>query len=167
MRKILVTTVLALAVAPAAGAADSTTDRTNAAKLCKSLKTASGSAENFRSAIDALTTAKVTAKNAYGKCVSLHTADEAKERSAAQKAAKAACKAQKPKGKGNASAYGKCVSEAAKAHKAEADRNDTDKVKAAKICKDPAEKAKFSSFAKCVSTTAKKLAAERKAAQQR
>lgn len=161
-RKLIVAAALIAAAVPTAQAAAATeTDAKNAAKHCKALKTAAGSAENFRSAIDALTTAKVTTKNAYGKCVSIHTKDEEAERAKARKAAKEACKDEPKKG----GAYGKCVAAAAKAKKAEADDNDADKVNAAKFCRTNAEeRAKYKNFGQCVSTNAKKAAAERKAA---
>ena len=74
-------------------------------------------------------------------------------------------------------AHGKCVSEKAKAKKAEADAEDEaqedDRVNAAKTCKaaKQGDAAKFAAdfgskrnaFGKCVSQTAKRLAAERKA----
>ena len=85
------------------------------------------------------------------------------------------CRAVKTPGSKNA--FGKCVSEKAKAKKAAADKEDEaqedDKINAAKTCK-AAKKAdaeqfgedcgtKKNAFGKCVSTTAKELAAERKA----
>ena len=78
---------------------------------------------------------------------------------------------------GSKNAFGKCVSEKAKAKKAAADKEDKaqgkDRVNAAQTCKaakqDDADKfatdfgAKKNAFGKCVSKTAKELAAERKA----
>ena len=122
---------------------------------------------------------KVTAKNAYGKCVSFYAKDEAKERSSAQKQAVAGCKAERDAavtdeqkaafaakyGAKNAnSAYGKCVSSKAKAQKAEADAADQARVNAARACKtergstdasEAAFDAKYRTFGKCVSEKAK------------
>ena len=78
---------------------------------------------------------------------------------------------------GSKNAFGKCVSEKAKAKKAAADKEDEaqedDKINAAQTCKaakkDNEEQfgedwgTKRNAFGKCVSATAKKLAAERKA----
>ena len=182
MRKSLaVLTITAFAVpATAAGAQEPTaTDSKNAAKLCKQMRTAAGSPDAFRSVVDALVTGKVTEKNAYGKCVSFHARDEAKERTSAQRQAVAACKAERDAAttkeakdafaakygaKNAASAYGKCVSTTAKARKADADEADTDRVNAAKACKtergttDATRKAfdaKYRNFGACVSKKAR------------
>lgn len=186
--------VAALAPTTASAADPSPSDFKNAAKFCKALKSSSGSAANFRSAIDAVTTAKVTERNAYGKCVSFYAKQTASEDAAQEKAAKTNaakdCKAERTanpaafatkygSGKNGRNAYGKCVSQKAKAKKAEADREDNaqeqDRVNAAKTCK--AERAlnptafavKYgtndndkNAFGKCVSTTAKKNAADRR-----
>ena len=183
MKKLLTAVTLGALLVPAGAAQAGTTptpqDSKNAAKFCKSLKTSSGSAENFRSAVDALVTGKVTTKNAYGKCVSFYAKDEAKERSSAQKQAVADCKAEREAAvtdeqkaafaakygaKNNASAYGKCVSSKAKAQKAESDENDQEKVNAAKACKtergttpesQQAFAQKYRNFGKCVSEKAR------------
>jgi hypothetical protein len=182
MKKLLILTTLALFVpagAAQAGTTPTPTDSKNAAKFCKSLKTSSGSADNFRSAVDALVTGKVTTKNAYGKCVSFYAKDEAKERSSAQKQAVKDCQAEREAAvtdeqkaafaakygaKNNASAYGKCVSSKAKAQKAESDENDQEKVNAAKACKTErgttteskqAFATKYRNFGKCVSEKAR------------
>jgi len=177
MRKFALAAGLALAVAPAvANAADSTpttTDKQNAAKECKALRTSSGT--NFTQLVDSMTSQKVTAKNAYGKCVSIKAKDEAQETTNAQKQAKSDCKAQREAAttdeqkaafatkygaNNSSSAYGKCVSKTAKAKKADADQQDSDRVNAAKACKTErkTDAVKFdkdySSFGKCVSKKA-------------
>ena len=154
MKKLLTAVTLGALLVSAgaaqAGTAPTPTDSKNAAKFCKSMKSSSGSAENFRSAVDKLVTGKVTEKNAYGKCVSYYAKDEAKERSSAQKQAVAECKAEREaavtpeqqaafaaeyQAKNTSSAYGKCVSSKAKAKKAESDENDQKRINAAKACK--------------------------------
>jgi hypothetical protein len=192
MRKLLLAcAVSAVAIAPAAAlAADpAPSDFKNAAKYCKALKAASGS--NFASMFG-------TKKNAYGKCVSSTAKKRANEDAAQEKAAKTnaakECKAEREDagfaaahggktfeqfyGTGSGkNAYGKCVSQKARQHKAEADDEDKaeqkDRVNAAKTCKaakksDPDQFAedygtRRNAFGKCVSRTAKQLAAERKA----
>ena len=191
MRTLFATfAVLATAIAPvAASAADpAPSDFKNAAKYCKALKKASGS--SFASMFG-------TKKNAYGKCVSStakkRAAEDAKQAKAAKTNAAKECKAEREDagfaaahggetfeqfyGTGNGrNAYGKCVSQKAKQHKAAADREDkaeeADRVNAAKRCKtakkdDPDQFAedygtRRNAFGKCVSRTAKQLAAERK-----
>jgi hypothetical protein len=172
---------LALVAAPAAQAqTPTTTDRDNAAKQCKALRTAAGSAEAFRSTVATTTKAKkVTLSNAYGKCVSFYAKDEAQERTTARNAAQQACKAERDAAttkeaqaafaakygaKNTASAYGKCVSSAAKAKKADADEQDAKRVNAAKACKTErgttdatraAFDAKYRTFGSCVSQRAR------------
>jgi len=186
MRKSLAVLALtAFAAAPTAVAGAQTPspdDSKNAAKYCKQLRTSSGSADAFRSAVDAVVTGKVTKKNAYGKCVSFYARDEAKESSDAQKQAVAACKAERAAAttdeakaafqakygaKNVNSAYGKCVSTTAKAKKDEADEADTDRVNAAKACRtergttEDAQKAfdaKYRNFGACVSQKAREAA---------
>src|SRR3954467_13522483 len=75
MKKILTVacaTGMAVAVAGTAVAdTPTTTEKSNAAKYCKALRTSSGSPEAFAAAVKAVVGAKkVTVKNAYGKCVS-------------------------------------------------------------------------------------------------
>lgn len=183
MKKLLTALTLGALLVPAgaaqAGTTPTPTDSKNAAKFCKQLRTSSGSAANFTSAVDAVVTGKVTEKNAYGKCVSFYAKDEAKERSSAQKQAVAGCKAEREAAvteeqkaafaakygaRNDASAYGKCVSQNAKAQKAESDENDQERVNAAKACKTErgtttesqrAFAAKYRNFGKCVSAKAR------------
>jgi hypothetical protein len=181
--KTLLSLIAAGALLGSAGVAQAQTptpqDSKNASKFCKQLRTSSGSAENFRSAVDAVVTGTVTAKNAHGKCVSFYAKDEAKERSSAQKQAVADCKAEREAAvtdeqkaafaakygaKNTSSAYGKCVSSKAKAKKAESDENDQERVNAAKTCKtergttDESREAfakKYKNFGACVSKIAR------------
>jgi hypothetical protein len=111
--------------------------------------------------------------------VSFYAQDEAKETRVAKTQANAACKAERDAAmtpeartafaakygaKNENSAYGKCVSQTAKAKKDDADKADTAKVNAAKACKtergttDESKKAfstKYRNFGQCVSTQAK------------
>lgn len=195
MKKLITLCAISVAaLAPTtAAAADppSPANFKNAAKFCKALKSFSGSAANFRSAVDALTTAKVTEKNAYGKCVSFYakqaSSEDAKQEQAAKTNAAKQCKAERTAGpaafaqrygtnKNGHNAYGKCVSQKAQANKAEADKEDEaqeqDSLNAAKTCKaaKKADPAKFASdygskrnaYGKCVSKTAKERAAARR-----
>ena len=178
--------VAALVPATASAVTPSPADSKNAAKFCKALKVSSGSAANFRSAVDAVTTAKVTESNAYGKCVSFYAkqanSEAAKQEKAAKTNAAKQCKAERAadpaafstkygSGKNAKNAYGKCVSQKAKANKAKADKEDKaeeqDRVNAAKTCKaakaaTPAAFSQPSAFGKCVSKTAKERAEARK-----
>jgi hypothetical protein len=125
---------------------------------------------------------KVTAKNAYGKCVSSktkeNTTETAKAEQQAHKNAAKTCKAQQssdPTGFAaqwgtKKNAYGKCVSATAKKQEQQAaeqeQAEDTNTVNAAKTCKAQRKNdaAGFASqwgtrrnaFGKCVSSTAKK-----------
>ena len=182
MKKLLTLVAVGALVAPATAAQAQTPtsqDSKNAAKFCKQLRTSSGSAESFRSAVDAVVSGKVTTKNAYGKCVSHYAKDEAKERTSAQKQAVADCKAEREAAvteeqkaafatkygaKNTSSAYGKCVSQKAKTNKTEADEQDQERVNAAKECKTErgtttesreAFAEKYANFGKCVSQKAR------------
>ena len=177
---IITIAIAGLAVPAVAGAqTPSAQDTQNAAKHCKQLRSAAGSSAAFTSAVDALVTGKVTAKNAYGKCVSFHARDEQKERSSARSQAVSSCKAERDAAvtpeqkaafqakygaKNENSAYGKCVSQAAKAKKAAADENDQENVNAARACRtergtteesQKAFDAKYRNFGRCVSQTAR------------
>ena len=180
------TTALAVALAfavPTAALADqpSSTDQKNAAKECKALQKAMGDV-NFTKAFGT----NKNGKNAYGKCVSKKAREEASERSDAAKNAAKQCKAEQADpnfaathdgktfeqvygtNKNGNNAYGKCVSQKAKANKAKADAQDKAAVNAAKTCRaeqklDPVafknkygtNENKANAFGKCVSKTAK------------
>jgi hypothetical protein len=186
-----ITGIVALAAAlaiPVAAAADqpTSTDKSNAAKECKALRTASGTA-NFNTMFGK----NSKDKNAYGKCVSTKTRQEAAQRQAANSNAAKQCKSEQAQtddtfmaahegktfaqtyGAKNAkSAYGKCVSTKAKQNKAAADQKDKDTVSAAKFCKgqqstDAATfKTTYKNFGQCVSKKAHELNAQRQQQQQ-
>jgi hypothetical protein len=177
MKKSLTTlaAVAALAVPAIAIAADQPSDQNkqNAQKYCRDLRAASGK-ENFRSMFGG-------GKNAFGKCVSQNAKKDQRQEERAHTNAAKECKAEREadaaafaekygEGKSHKNAYGKCVSQHAKANKAEEDKTDTNDVNAAKACK--AEKAedkdafadkygtnanKRNAFGKCVSQNSKKL----------
>jgi hypothetical protein len=180
-----VTGILVLAAAlavPVAALGDepTNTDKQNAAKECKALLKAEGTA-NFTHAWGAKGKGR-----AYGKCVSSKAKEEATERQDAHTNAAKQCKAEKAMtdadfmaahggktfaefyGAKNAnSAYGKCVSTKAKQNKAEADQKDQNRINAAKFCrgeqtKDSAAfKNTYKNFGACVSKKAHELNSQR------
>ena len=139
----------ALALPATAGAAEepSPANYKNAAKYCKALKAASGDA-NFKAMFGG-------GNNAYGKCVSKAAKRDAKQEDQAKTNASKQCKAeaaQNPEefkaahggktfaefygtGKKGSNAHGKCVSQKAKANKAEADKQEKEDVNSAKECR--------------------------------
>ena len=128
MKKITLVAGLALIlVVPATSVAKPTPDRGDkrAAKAeCKTLRGhVAATREAFR-----------TQFRNFGACVKAHAADEAQEEQSAHKNAAKECKAEGLRGR----AYGKCVSERAKAKNKEADAEDqqdaTDFKNAAKEC---------------------------------
>ena len=141
MRKRLYTlaAVLALAV-PAIAIADEPSQQNfkNAAKYCKDLRQASGE-QNFRSMFGG-------GDNAYGKCVSQNAKKDQRQEQRAQENAAKTCKAERDKdaaafkdkygsGPNKRNAFGNCVSQTAKANKAEEDQTDQNDVTAAKDCR--------------------------------
>jgi hypothetical protein len=175
----------ALAV-PVAALADqpTSTDKKNAAKDCKALLSASGRA-NFNT----MFAKNKNGKNAYGKCVSTKTREEAAARQAAHSNAAKDCKseqamsedsfkaahsgqtfAQTYGAKNDKSAYGKCVSTKAKQNQAAADQKNKDTVSAAKSCRGEQTtsattfKTTYKNFGQCVSKKAHELAAQREQA---
>jgi hypothetical protein len=146
--------VLGLLVVPAGSAGVTGKDKENAARECRALKKAMGT-ENFRNEFGT----NKNKRNAFGKCVSRKSREEARERRAAKRNAAKDCKAEqddpnfaashdgksfdefyatntKSQGKGKGkNAFGKCVSSKAKENKSEADAKDKQKVNAAKECK--------------------------------
>ena len=182
MRKFITFAALSAAlVVPVAAIADSnSTDKSNAAKECKSLLKAEGTS-NFTHAWGAKGKGR-----AYGKCVSSKAREEAQERQAAHSNAAKDCKTEQAQsdadfsaahngqtfaqfyGAKNAnSAYGKCVSTKAKQNKAEADQADKDKINAARFCRGEQTKDKatfdktYRNFGACVSKKAHELNAQR------
>jgi hypothetical protein len=186
MRKLLLTlSAAATAAAPAVAVASDTTpaDQQNAAKLCKQIRSAAGTAADFSSTVQALYVGrktKVTTKNAFGKCVSFYARDEARERGHADATASKQCKAEeaaattpethaafasKYGAKNFKSAHGKCVRQKAHENKAKADQRDEQRVNAARTCRaeQKGDKDAFAqhygtkrnAFGKCVSAHAK------------
>jgi hypothetical protein len=179
----LLISVMALALlAPATAAAKpSSTDKTNAARECRSER---GTSAATREAFRVKYGTNKHGKNAFGKCVSRRSkSEEAQRKNAAKNAAKE-CKAERAAdpaafaakygtGKKKKNAYGKCVSSKAKAKKDEADAADAKKIKArksaAKECaaerkasgreafaaKYGTNRKKRNAFGKCVSKAAK------------
>ncbi len=142
MRKIVMTGALAAMLAVPAGALGhppTDENQRNAAKHCKALRDASGA--GFQAAVDEFTTGKVTAKNAYGKCVAFHARDEHNEEAQSQRAASRDCKElkeQQPELFGPGKQYrnlGQCVSQQRRENKQDADRQDGEFVNAARHCK--------------------------------
>jgi hypothetical protein len=150
-------TGMAAAVAGTAVADTPTsTEKGNAAKYCKALRTSSGSPEAFASAVQAVVGAKkVTVKNAYGKCVSNQAKNNASDADQAHSNAAQECKAERAQsdeefaaahggktfaeqygsGKKGKNAFGKCVSQKAHENKAEAAQENKAELNAAKQCK--------------------------------
>lgn len=147
------------AVAQTAPAPDAE-NKTNAAQTCKLMR---GTGDASRSAFVALIASqnpgtKVTASNAFGKCVSAAAKKDARQEKTAKSNAAKDCKAQTPAPKGRA--FGKCVSTKAKAKKAAADKAENEQARetlnAAKFCKAIKPVApKGRAFGKCVSERAK------------
>jgi hypothetical protein len=175
----------ALAV-PVAALADqpTSTDKSNAAKECKALLSASGRT-NFNTTFGK----NKNDKNSYGKCVSTKTREEAAERQAAKSNAAKQCKSEQSTAdtdfraahdgksfaetygaKNASSAYGKCVSTKAKQNKAAADQKDKDTISASKSCRGEQTqnaatfKTTYKNFGQCVSKKAHELAAQREQA---
>lgn len=129
-----------LALPATAGAADepSPANFKNAAKYCKALKKSAGDA-NFKQMFGGKS-------NAYGKCVSKAARRDAKQEDTARTNASKECKAERAAdpaafktkygtGKNGSNAHGKCVSQKAKANKAEADAEEKQDVSSAKQCR--------------------------------
>ena len=160
-------TVGALLAVPATAFAETptTTDQKNAAKECKALLKAAGSKQNLASSLGLKV--NKNASNAYGKCVSKLSREEAAERKAAKTNAAKQCKAEQADAnfaathdgktfaqfygaKNDSSAYGKCVSTKAKAYNDKADEADQNRVNAAKACR--AEQKDAATFAQAYGT---------------
>lgn len=146
-----------------ATAEDAPKTTSNAAQVCKAERTAAGSAEAFRMLIaERNKGTKVTASNAFGKCVSGARKKDAAQTKTAKSSANAECKAMSQEqlaaqyGK-KRNAFGKCVSDKASSKKAAADAAEVTQARkvgnAAKQCK--AKGLKGRKFGACVSSTAK------------
>jgi hypothetical protein len=177
MRKIAVLAVAGALAAPAAAfAGDADTDAAvSPAKSCKTQR-----AEMGVTAFRALYGTNKNKKNAFGKCVSKQEKVQDEALAEAKENAPATCRAEREAdpaafaekygtSKNKKNAFGKCVSQTAKAEaKEEIAEHDDAVVAAAKACKaerkaDPAafaekygtNKNKKNAFGKCVSQTAK------------
>ena len=184
MKRLLigVPMIVALALPAAAQAGTSQADKTNAAQECRAER---GTTAATREAFRVRYGTNANGRNAFGKCVSKRAKAEQRQNSAAGVNAAKECKAERAqlgeaafaakygKGKKGKNAYGKCVSQKAKAKKDAADEADAMAIAkrkaAAKTCAaerkaDPsAFKAKYgtnrnkaNAFGKCVSAGAKK-----------
>jgi len=174
MRKLAILSALALLATTPAFAAGSTA-KSDAQKQCRAERTAMG-AQTFR---DTYGTNK-NKKNAFGKCVSHRTnqntatektahSNAAKDCKAERKADPAAFQQKYGTGKNKKNAFGKCVSQKARAKTKQAEQSQVQaEVNAAKQCKDErsADPAAFeqkygkngnkkNAFGKCVSQKAK------------
>jgi hypothetical protein len=165
----------ALAVPAVAIAEDQPSDQNkqNAQQYCRDLREASGK-DNFRSMFGG-------GKNAFGKCVSRNAKKDQKQEQRAKKNAAKECRDERDQdaaafaekygtGKNHKNAFGKCVSQHAKANKAAEDKTDTNDVKAAESCKSEqsedkdaftqkygTNKNKKNAFGKCVSKNSHEL----------
>ena len=175
MRKLAILGALVLMAAPASATAASSTAKSDAQKQCRAERTAM-TTQIFR---DTYGTNK-NKHNAFGKCVSHRTAqNDATEKTAHANASKectaerdadpAAFKDKYGTGKNKSNAFGKCVSQKARAKTKKAEKSQVQaEVNAAKQCKDertadPAafkqkygtNKNKSNALGKCVSQKAK------------
>ncbi len=182
---------LVLPAAAQAGGSPTGTDRQNASTECR---TERGTTAATREAFAARYGTNANRSNAFGKCVSAGARDEVKQREDAQTSGSQACRTERGTtaetkaafdqkygtNKNKRNAFGKCVSQAAKAAKAAADATDKDEAadrkSAAKQCAQergttPASKEAFAAkygtnanrrnaFGKCVSKLAKALSAD-------
>jgi hypothetical protein len=173
MRKLAILGALAMMVTPTAALAG--TAKSDAQKQCRAERTAMGT-QTFR---DTYGTNK-NKKNAFGKCVSHRTSQNKATEKTAQKNAAKDCKAERAadpaafqqkygKNGNKKNAFGKCVSQNAKAKTKQAEQNQVQAEEdAAKQCKDEraADPAAFqqkygkngnkkNAFGKCVSQKAK------------
>ena len=178
--KLLTCAALALTAFPAAAVAQAPDDgdRRNAARECRAERNAMG-AENFANTYGT----NGNRRNAFGKCVSRRARDEAREEATAHRNASRDCRAERsdpnfaaahggqtfeqfygtgPQGR---NAFGKCVSQKARANEQAADAQDQERVNAARACRaeqraNPAQFAadygtRRNAFGKCVSRKAR------------
>jgi hypothetical protein len=170
MRKITYAAVLAAIAVPTAAIADTTPspdNETNAARQCKTMR-GTQTADQFAQSLKALGITGINAngRNAFGKCVSHFSRQDAKQEDKAHTGAVSQCRGEQAlsdqdfaaqvSNDGNAAndtfatfygtgkgknAFGKCVSKHAKQNKDDADQDDQQEAKdvanAAKKCKDP------------------------------
>jgi opacity protein-like surface antigen len=177
MRKIAALAVTAAVALPGAAFADGpASDSTSPARSCKEQRTAIGAAA-FRD----LYGTNRNKSNAFGKCVSRQTRSQDAALQEARQNAPAACREERDRdpaafaakygtNRGKTNAFGKCVSQTAKAESQETiEANDDATINAAKACKaerraDPDAFAqrygtnanKRNAFGKCVSQQVKR-----------
>jgi hypothetical protein len=174
MKRVIAIAAAACMVVPVAALAD-TSAHQSAEKQCRAERTAMGTA-TFKQTYGT----NANRSNAFGKCVSKHAKQNAKIEANARQNASQQCRAERTAdpaafaqkygtGKNGKNAFGKCVSQKAKAQaKAEEQDQQQADVSAAKQCKaeratDPAAFAqkygtnhnKRNAFGKCVSQKAK------------
>ena len=178
--KLFACAALALSAFPAAAAAQTPDngDRRNAARECRAERNAMG-VVNFNNTYGT----NRNDRNAFGKCVSRRARDEAREESQARRNASRDCRAEREDpnfaaghngqtfeqfygtGPQNRNAFGRCVSQHARANEEAADAQDQERVNAARACRaeqrnDPAQFAqdygtRRNAFGKCVSRKAR------------
>lgn len=138
--------VTALAV-PAGVVAKPSKDARNAKKECTALKRAAG-AKNFASLM------RTSKRKAFGKCVARKTREEKAERRASHNAAVNECRTEtftpgtqhgKPQAGEERNAFGQCVARKQHQNKAELDRQDKQRVNAARQCRAEQGDADFAS----------------------
>jgi hypothetical protein len=171
---IAVGVIVALLVPLTAAAKVTKTDKHNAKVECKALRNAAGKT-NFAALMHS------SKRKAFGLCVKRKSREESRERQAAHTNAAKQCRAERDamgvvafrnKWGTNANkrnAFGKCVSQHARANKEDMDDEDQNKVNAAKQCRAERDAMgvvafrnkwgtnanKRNAFGKCVSSTAK------------
>jgi hypothetical protein len=152
IRTLTLAAILGSLVVPASAAASDTPsagDRQNASQECRAER---GATAATREAFAAHYGTNASKSNAFGKCVSKKSRDEASERKDAETGAAETCRTERGTtaetqaafdakygtGKNSKNAFGKCVSQAAKAAKAAADDQDDEEIagrkSAAKQC---------------------------------
>ena len=141
MKRLFVACAAMALLAPATATAKPTqTDKTNAARECK---TERGTTAATREAFRVKYGTNANGKNAFGKCVSGRARSEEAQREAARSNAAKECKAERAAdpaafaakygtNANDKNAYGKCVSQKAKAKKQAADARDAAKITARK-----------------------------------
>ena len=141
MKKTIVFCIAAALAVPSGALAAKPVDKQNAAKECKAERgTDAATQEAFRAKYGT----NRNGKNAYGKCVSQKTREEAAERKSARRGASKQCRAERDElgeeafaekygtNRNNKNAFGKCVSTHAKTVREEQDAADAEAIETAK-----------------------------------
>ena len=142
MRKALITcTSIAVLALPGAAFAAKPVDKSNAAKECKAER---GTEPATQEAFTAKYGTNANGKNAFGKCVSQKTREEAAERKQARRSAAKDCRTERTEmgveafreqygtNRNRRNAFGKCVSGKAKPIREEEDAQDMQEIEEAK-----------------------------------